>query len=258
MAARLGRGIASAVSAAYHAIDPATRRHLAQMPVLGLTLIARPRVRIDVLPSDGRRPILFVHGLGGHRGNFALLRAWLHLFGRTRTYALGFERGSLIDDMAAQLRVAIAETLAVNGLTADEGVDLVCHSMGGIVARLALEDADTARSVATVVTLGSPHAGTLAARFAATYHTLALRPGSPLMRRLEAQLPWRASQPKMVCLWSSDDVFMLPAETATLDGAHNRHVAGITHLSFLLNPVAFQAVFTALEPGLPELSAAHR
>ncbi|MFT7622892.1 MAG: triacylglycerol esterase/lipase EstA (alpha/beta hydrolase family), partial [Myxococcota bacterium] len=135
LAARLARGVSRVVSAAYHAVDPDARRHIAQMPVLGLTLIARRNPAAVALADDGARPVLCVHGLGGHRGNFTPLRAWLHLFGRTRTYSVGFPRGTRVHQMAELLRAEIATVLRVNGLPADSQVDLVCHSMGGIVAR---------------------------------------------------------------------------------------------------------------------------
>lgn len=258
LAVRLARGVSRAVAAAYHSVDPDARRHLAQMPVLGLTLIARRRPPITALPDDGYRPVLFVHGLGGHRGNFTPMRAWFRLFGRTRTWAVGFRRGLRVEGMAASLREDIARVVEVNGLPSGDRIDLVCHSMGGIVARIALEDPQTARRIGTVLTLGTPHAGTLAARYAATYHTLALRPGSKLMGRLTKQVPWPSSLPRLVCLWSSEDVFMLPAETACVDGADNRRVPGVTHLSYLLNPTAFQAALTALAPRTPRLTAIAR
>lgn len=254
-AGRLAVGVSRAVAAAYHAVDPDFRRHLAQMPVLGLTLLARRRPPIVALPDDGARPILCIHGLGGHRGNFTPLRAWLRFFGRSRVYSIGFRRGLLVEGMAKALRADIATVLDVNGLAPDAQVDLVCHSMGGIVARIALEDPATAARVATVITLGTPHAGTHAARYASTFHTRALRPGSGLMERLAKQTPWSPAMPRLVCLWSAEDVFLLPAETARVDGAHNRRVPGVTHLSYLLNPVSFHAVVGALSPAPPELLA---
>lgn len=45
-------------------------------------------------------------------------------------------------------------------------VDLVAHSMGGLVARIALTDADAARKVERLITLGTPHAGSFAVTMA--------------------------------------------------------------------------------------------
>ncbi len=238
------RFVSRTVSRAYHAVDPDARWHLAQAPLLGLTLLARRRPPIRALPDDGRRPVVCVHGLAGHRGNFTPMRAWLAMVGRTRTYSIGFAPGVDLERMAVALRADIQRIVEVNGLEDDDQVDLVCHSMGGIVARLALEDPATARRVATLVTLGTPHAGTHPARFGGTRHTLALRPGSDIVERLEAQLPWEA--PRLVCFWSSEDVLIQPPEAARIDGADNRRLEGVTHLGFMLNPAVFLAVAAAL------------
>jgi hypothetical protein len=93
--------------------------------------------------------------------------------------------------------------------------------MGGLVARLALRDPATTARVATLVTLGTPHLVTYAARFGATQNVLDLRPGSPAMTELHLQLPWRGPphQPRLVALWSPADVLLLPAEAARAPGA---------------------------------------
>ena len=117
---------------AWNALDPDLLRHAAQLPLMGLTLLGPSHRPLVALPDDGYRPILFVHGLGGHRSNFAPMRLWFRLHGRGRTYSVGFRPELALDAMAEQLRGAITEVLAANGLAADSQVDLVAHSMGGI------------------------------------------------------------------------------------------------------------------------------
>lgn len=240
-----GRGLASA----YHAVDPDLRRHVAQLPLLGLGLFTKARPEVTPLPADGHRPVIFVHGLGGHRGNFLPARAYFRLRGRSRTYALGFSSGTEIPALAVELSRFIAEVVGVNGLAADAQVDLVAHSMGGLIARVSLEDSETRRRVATVVTLGTPHHGTHAARFAATPHHLSLRPDSPLLQRLAHQVPWDASQlPRLYALWSESDVLLLPATTAKVEGAESIRMDGYTHYSYLLQPAGFEKIFECLSP----------
>ena len=115
----------------------------------------------------------------------------------------------LLADFAAHVRSFVdVAALAPLKVVAD-----TANGMGGLVARCALEDPDTAARIATLVTLGSPHAGSHLARFGATARTLALRPGSPLQERLAGQVPWEGP-PRLVCFWSPADVIMLPATTA--------------------------------------------
>src|SRR5438045_6644149 len=65
-AVRIGRS----VSSAYSAVDPDVRRHVAQWPLMGLTLLSSRRRSVEAIEDDGHRPIVFVHGLAGHPGNF--------------------------------------------------------------------------------------------------------------------------------------------------------------------------------------------
>lgn len=261
---RVGSGLAVAtraagrsVASAYHAVDPDVRRHVAQLPVMGLTMLSARFAPPVALADDGLRPVVFVHGLGGHRGNFLPLQLWLRLSGRRRLYCVGLPSGERIEALGERLRDYVGEVLAVNGLEPSARVDVVAHSMGGIVARCALEDPATARRVSSLVTLGTPHGGTYAARYAATHHTLALRPDSPLIRRLAAQTPWRLPT-RLVCFGSSADVLLLPATTAFVAGAENHELPSVTHYGFLLRPSCWRRVEAALSEPSARLSATAR
>jgi pimeloyl-ACP methyl ester carboxylesterase len=249
----IGRAIGSAgawcggvASSAYLAIDPDLRRHLAQLPLMGLTLLSSRHALIEAQPDDGQRPIVFVHGLMGHPGNFLGMRKYLGLHGRRRSYALALDPAATIEANAESFRHAVHEIARVNELPADARVDCVAHSLGGLVVRLALEDATLAARVANVVTLGTPHLGTHAARFGATPNVLALRPGSPVMLRLATQLPWRPPLPRLVALWSAADVLLLPADSARAEGAEAIEMHGFTHYSYLLHPRSWEVVRATL------------
>jgi pimeloyl-ACP methyl ester carboxylesterase len=260
---RIGRGLAwtgsalgraavavgRSVAGAYRAIDPDVRRHAAQLPLMGLTLLGGKReAPIEPLPDDGHLPVVFVHGLQGHRGNFLPMQTFFRAVGRRRTYAVGLRPDASLSEMAADLARYVGEVADRNALPAGAKVDLVAHSMGGIVARLALADPALTGRVRTLVTLGTPHAGTYAARFASTYYTLELRPGSATVRALLAQLPWRGppDQPQLVALWSRSDMLLLPPEAAQVQGADNVEVEGFTHFTYLLHPEGWMRVIEAL------------
>ena len=243
----LGRGVRAAgrgVSTAYHAVDPDVRADLARAPLLGLTLLTARHRPIRPLPDDGHRPLLFVHGLGGHRGNFAPMRAWLALRGRRRSYAIGLPDGPL-DQLGHRLAETIAEIVDVNKLSDDERIDIVAHSMGGLVCRLALLEVEVTNRVHTLVTLGTPHSGTHAARFAGSGRARDLRPDSHVLDRLAGQDPWHGAT-RLVCLWSRADPLMQPAETARLPGAEHVDLPDMTHLQYLLDRRAWTAIREAL------------
>ena len=247
---RTAAGAGRSIAAAYNAVDPDVRRHVAQLPIAGISYFAARERPIEALPDDGHLSVLFVHGLGGHRGNFLGIQALFGLAGRKRTYALGLDPDASLEEMAAAARAGVERICEVNGLPTGAAIDLVAHSMGGLVARLALADEATRARVATLVTMGTPHAGTHLARFAATPRVLELRPDSETMRTLQRQVPWRGppEQPRLVCLWSASDVFLLPAETACVEGAQNVEMPGFTHYGYLIHPGAGLAALDALRP----------
>lgn len=243
----LGRGVRAAgrgISSAVQAVDSDVRADLARAPLLGLTLLTAKHRPIVALPDDGHRPMILVHGLGGHRGNFSPMRGWFALQGRRRTYSLGLPEGPL-GALGDRLVETLAEVVEVNGLGSEQRIDIVAHSMGGLVARLALLDVETTNQVHTLVTLGTPHSGTHAARFAGSGRARDLRPDSDVLERLSGQAPW-SGPTRLVCLWSKADPLMQPAETARMPGAEHVELPEMTHLQYLLDRRAWREVAAAL------------
>jgi triacylglycerol esterase/lipase EstA (alpha/beta hydrolase family) len=233
---------------AYQAVDPSARKHLAQLPVMGLTMLTPRGKAVEPLPDDGHRPIVLVHGLAGHPGNFLTLRQYLSMKGRKRGWAVDFGSAESIDLMAAMLGDFLATIIERNDLDDDVQFDIVAHSMGGLVTRLLLEDPAIAQRIATVVTLGTPHSGSYMARLGGTTPTTQLRPGSPLLERLKGQEPWDAQpgRPRLVALWSAEDMIVMPGEGGQLPGAENLEMPGYTHYSYFLDPKCWRLVHEVL------------
>jgi len=249
VAATVGRGLLRAgswlgeqVVAGYRFLDPDVVRHVAQTPLLALTLLAPRRVPVAACEPDGHPPLVLVHGLGGNRGTVLPLAWYLRLHGRKRSYCVHFDGGTPIPELAAALAQFVEEVKAATG---EPAVDMVAHSLGGIVARLAIEDHGLAGSVHTLVTLGTPHQGTHPARYANTPCLRDLRLDSPLVARLR-DTPWPEGV-RGVTLWSRNDLFVLPPESATVPGAEAVDMTPFTHYSYLVDPRAWVAVARALE-----------
>jgi len=243
-AVAVGRG----AKAAYLSVDPDVRKHVAQLPLVGLTMLAPARREPTPLPDDGHRPIVFVHGMGGGPGNFTPLQVYLHLHGWRRCYAVKLDADDTVEAMASRVADFVDEVARANGLGDGAQVDLVAHSMGGIVARVALDDPRLAGRVGVLVTLGAPHAGTWLARYASTSNTRSMRPRSDLVQRLEAQLPWPGppGRPRLVALWSENDMVLLPPGSACVEGAQNIEMPGFSHYGYLIHVTGFRHVRDAL------------
>lgn len=240
-------GAGRTTRAAFLAVDPDVRRFLSRYPVMIPFAVGPRRRPVVARKDDGRRPIVFVHGLGGHPGNFLPIRTWLSLLGRRRTYSIGLTESGL-EAKARQLQDYIAQVVDVNGLGPDDRVDVIAHSMGGVVARLALLDMATSMRVALLVTMASPHGGTWAARWAGTDECFDLRPDSEVMQALGAQLPWHGAT-RLACFWSPGDPVMQPASTASVAGASNHEIPGCSHLDWLLERRVWRGVLKELDAG---------
>jgi len=238
-----GKWVGSKAAEAYRAVDPDVQRHLIQVPLMAYTLFDKRDAEVQPSEPDGYPPLVFVHGYGGNRGNF-LPMSWLFwLAGRKRSYRVGFAAGRSIEEQAVDLVEFVERVCQINQAPR---VDLVAHSMGGLVARIALQELSLAERVQTFVSLAAPHHGTYPARYANTEVLKCLRPGSELVARLaKGQIP---ESVRVVCMWSRNDLFVLPPESALLDGAERVDLTPFTHYSYLIAPRCFEALRGVLMP----------
>jgi pimeloyl-ACP methyl ester carboxylesterase len=128
--------------------------------------------------------VVLVHGFAGSSTIWFAIRRDLGADGRT---IVSFDYppwASSVDGLADRLIDTVEDVLAVTGAAK---VHLVGHSLGGVVIGLALTRGRLAGRVDLVVTLGSPFSGSPWAGLVPVCPLVrALRPGSPLLRRLAA------------------------------------------------------------------------
>ncbi len=239
--AKIGCAVGAKIIEAYRAVDPDVARHLMQIPLLSYSLFSSTEEVIHRGRPDGHRPVVFVHGLGGSRGDFLLMSTYFWMRGRRRSYRIHFERNQTIPQMSRTLSRFVKKVARVTG---ERKVDIVAHSLGGVVSRLALVDHGLSRHVATLVTLGSPHQGTHSARFGNTATVRELRPGSDLLARL-ARKRW-PSTVHGICFWSRSDLMVVPAESAIAPGTQPVDATPFTHYSYLIDPKSWSAVRAAI------------
>ena len=259
-----GRALGAGASAigrsaawAYRSVDPDLRRQAIEAPVVGLMNLvpspgADPRGADALEITTYQRDVILVHGWSGHPSNLrAIQRYFTHATSR-RAHAVDLRRAGDLDAMARELRQEIARRAS---RSPSQRVDLIAHSMGGLVCRLALEDPATRDRVATLITMATPHEGSHLARLAATPFTLDLRPGSPMMERLAAQSFWRDGDPtRLVSLWSDADTTILPATSARWEPARSYHMDNYTHLTYLVSPASWRFLDDLLRQTTPNLT----
>jgi pimeloyl-ACP methyl ester carboxylesterase len=176
----------------------------------------------------GPRPVVLVHGYAMSRAYFLLLTARLGRAGLGPFY--GYEYWTLGKGASAARRLGefVEELCRFHGVDA---VDLVGHSMGGVVARYYVSLGGGSSRVRHLVTLGSPHSGTEVSYFGVGRPVHELMPGSALVARLEAAgLPASVAA---LAIWSRGDDMVWSEEQARLPGARMVAFDDLGHLGML-------------------------
>jgi hypothetical protein len=197
-------------------------------------------------------PVLLLHGFVDNRSAFALLRRSLHRNGWTDVRAVNYSPFTPdLRTAAEQLRAHVEETCALSGR---RRVDIVAHSLGGLIARYYVQRMGGDARVRTLVTLGTPHAGTRAVP-AFVPHPLArqMRPGSAVLAELAEPAP--GCRTRFVAFWSDLDQLMIPVGSARLEhpdlSARNVKVTGIGHLTLPVHGPVAAEIRRALGSGTP-------
>lgn len=226
--------------------------HLAAYP-FGLTQERRTPhrpPRSGSLPGSpaAERPVVLLHGFIDNRSVFVLLRRALARNGRRHLASLNYS--PLTRDLRTAAGLLGRHVEEICARTGQREVDIVGHSLGGLIARYYVQRLGGDHRVRTLVTLGTPHGGTAVAPGAGLHPLVRqMRSGSPLIEELRRPAP--GCRTRFVSFWSELDQMMVPVGTACVDhpdlDAVNVRVTGIGHLALPVHPAVAAAVHEALE-----------
>lgn len=204
------------------------------------------------LPAQGGPllPVVMLHGFVDNRSVFVLLRRSLARHGWHHLESLNYSPLTCDIRTAAELLGRHVEEICLR--TGHQQVDVVGHSLGGLIARYYVQRLGGDHRVRTLVTLGTPHAGTRVAPFASAHPLVRqMRPGSSVIAELHRPAP--DCRTRFISFWSDLDQVMVPPETACLDHpdllVQNIHVSGIGHLALPVHPAVAVRVREVLESG---------
>jgi triacylglycerol lipase len=191
-------------------------------------------------------PILLVHGIMDNRSVFTVFRRTLRRRGFGVVHAVNYSlfTGD-VRDAAHQLRTHVERLREQTG--ADK-VHIVGHSLGGMIARYYVQRMGGSAAVDTLVTLGSPHTGTLTAYLMPTPLARQLRPGSELLAELAEPAP--GCPTRFLVVWSRMDQMIVPQRNARLGhpdlDVEQFELRDVGHLSLPIDPRSVHWVATAL------------
>ncbi len=184
------------------------------------------------------RTLVFVHGLAANRAGFLPLQAFLRSRGHGRQLAINYRSAGSIEALALQLKREL--DAKVRG----GRIDLVAHSMGGLVARFYLQQLGGARRVDRLITLGTPHQGTHAANFVPSALVRQLLPDSPFIRHLNELPPPGALQVSSIV--AGRDILVQPTEAASCPFGETIRFDELGHVELLFRPRVFSEIRSIL------------
>lgn len=188
-------------------------------------------------------PVVLVHGWGMNRASMAMLAARLRKDGR-RVFRVNYpstgpDTGVKAEHVARFMRNVLERTGA-------ERIDVVGHSLGGVVSRVVARHHGGMDFMGALVTLGSPHRGSALVDALRWARTRQLRPGSNYLTTLadDDPVPGRV---RVTAISSLFDAIVFPVANAEYDGAVNVSVDYVGHMSLVLSSRVYGLVKEALE-----------
>lgn len=188
-------------------------------------------------------PVLLVHGYYSNRGYFRHLVRRLEARGAAPLFTPNFTSiFASIERFAAELQVEIERICTATGA---EQVVLVCHSMGGLAARSYLARHGPAR-VRKLVTIASPHEGTVHAHLGGGENGRQMRRGSAFLAGLREREAGRGPGCATTSIYTPQDNLVAPCRSSLLPWARNVALPGLGHVEILRSERLAREVETEL------------
>lgn len=195
----------------------------------------------DLLMSEPRRGVVFVHGYFCNRGLWRPHMARLRVAGVPHVAVTLEPAFGSITAYGQQLHAAVERLRRATG----QRPLLVCHSMGGLAARAYLAQCG-ASAVHGVIAIGTPHHGAAFAALGSGHNAAQMRTGSDWLRDNAAALGTQG-RARFINFYSNGDNIVSPYDSAMLDGADNRYVPACGHMRLIFTPAVWQAIWAQLQ-----------
>ena len=216
--------------------------------------VPRGCARMTVHRDSSRVPVLLVHGYGCNSGFWAHLEP---LLDRERISHASIDlepvAGS-IDDYAPLIEARVRELCAATGAAR---IAIVAHSMGGLAARAWMraygKPGQGSARVAKLITLGTPHHGTVLANLGLGANAAQMRRDSAWLRALDGGESGD-DRARIVSIYTHHDNIVAPQESSMLAGACNVAFGGVGHVALGSNPRVLAEVLRVLRELQPAMA----
>ncbi|MEV4702122.1 alpha/beta fold hydrolase [Actinoplanes sp. NPDC049316] len=195
--------------------------------------------------AAARTPVVFVHGYTGSASNWTTAESLFRAAGYSSSELYAYEYNSYGDNMtnARGLATFVSQ---VRSRTGAAKVDIVNHSMGGLVSLWYVKQLGGAQYVGHLASLAGANHGTTSAGACLIFVTCRqMYPGSSFIATLSAGDETPGST-RYATWYSPCDGVILPYTSTVLSGAANNYVLCENHLTYLTDTSILAQVRTFL------------
>jgi triacylglycerol esterase/lipase EstA (alpha/beta hydrolase family) len=195
--------------------------------------------------KGGKRPILLIHGYFHNLSGYFVLsqklkkRGWEHVHTiNLNTYTQSIEA------MAREVKKAVD---AIIKNTQHKKVDIIGHSLGGLVGRYYVQNLSGYKYVKNLITLATPNWGTQLAILGIGPSAKQMRPEADFIDKLNMDLS-NLRRVSFSSIWSPFDALIIPPTNAILRGAgKNIKIDFVGHIGMLYSDRVFELICKILE-----------
>ena len=200
--------------------------------------------RKELAIQRGETPILLLHGLFINQSCWFWFKRQLRQQGYKNVVTMnltGWHNEETLTELLAKQVDELRHQLGVNK------VHLVCHSMGGLIARNYIQLREGDDKVDRLICLGSPHQGSKLAIFSIAPLGKLLIPNSDFLQRLNsAPVPQTV---QLTNIYTNKDDMVLPNSNNHLHWGKAVELDGMGHTALIYRKAPIAATITALQEG---------
>jgi triacylglycerol lipase len=189
-----------------------------------------------------RNPVLLVHGLTDTSHKMRSIANHLRGLG-LEVYDIDLTPNTgdaKLEVLAQQIADLVDRTFSPH-----QQIDLIGFSMGGLVSRYYIQRLGGTRRVQRLITISSPHRGTLAAYFSQRPGCVQMRPDSEFIANLNRDLDCLARL-DFTSLWTPFDLMILPPTSSQLGLGTEIVLPVVAHPLMVFDRRCLEAISTAL------------